>query len=280
MNNYDLKEKVHHGTIDFPIEVYHATGLMASYHWHEECEFIYITSGRACIRIGVNSFELKEGDCAYVSPNALHSISTENHQNLGFYAIVFHPSLIFSEIDICNKYLSSKYTINNCYFQSAESSYIIHEIKQLCETYEKKLFAYELKIKAYLYTIFNHIFECGLFHIEENAENKKTIDKLETVIKYIHNNCNSNITVEQLAKVSGYSISHFTRFFKELTGKSPIEYVNRQRIYHACNMLNKTNLSVLEISFACGFEHVGHFINIFKKHTGYTPQKYRKYEIN
>lgn len=280
MKNYDLKEKVHHGTIDFPIEVYHATGLMASYHWHEECEFIYITSGCACIRIGVNSFELKEGDCAYVSANALHSISTENHHNLGFYAIVFHPSLIFSEIDICNKYLSPKYTINNCYFQNVENSYIIDEIKQLCVTYENKLFAYEMKIKAYLYNIFTHIFECGLFHVEENMESKKTINKLEKVIKYIHTNCNSNIAVEQLAKVSGYSVSHFTRFFKELTGKSPIEYVNRQRIYHACDMLNKTNLSVLEISFACGFEHVGHFINIFKKHTGYTPQKYRKYELN
>ena len=39
---YELKEKVHHGTKDFPIEVYYATGLISSYHWHEECEFIYI----------------------------------------------------------------------------------------------------------------------------------------------------------------------------------------------------------------------------------------------
>lgn len=276
MNSYELKEKVNHGTKEFPIKVYRANGLMASYHWHEEHEFIYITSGSACIRIGVNTLELKEGECAFVKANALHSISTEDNAHFGFYAVVFHPALIFSDIDICNKYLSPLYEINNRFSPSGSENFVIETIKTLCQVYDTKTFAYELKIKSLLYSIFSHIFEYGLFHMEDNFNNKKATDKLEKVIKYIHANCLSYITVEELATISGYSVSHFTRFFKELTGKTPIEYINRQRIYCACEMLKNTNLSVLEISLACGFEHVGYFIKAFKKYTDYTPLRYKK----
>jgi AraC-like DNA-binding protein/mannose-6-phosphate isomerase-like protein (cupin superfamily) len=276
MNNYELKEKAHHGTREFPIEIYHATGLIASYHWHEECEFIYITSGSACIRIGVTVFELKKGECAYVKANALHSISSEDNANLCFYAVVFHPSLIISDVDICSKYLSPKYVINNHFSPKANENYIIETIKLLCHTYETKSFSYELKVKSQLLYIFSYIFEFGLFHLEDNFENKKASDKLEKVIKYIHANCISYITVKELAQVSSYSVSHFTYFFKALTGKTPIEYINRHKVYNACEMLKETNLSVLEISLACGFEHVGYFIKTFKKYTDLTPHKYRQ----
>lgn len=277
---YELKEKVLHGTKDFPIEVYYATGLMASYHWHDECEFIYIESGSATIRIGVESFELNEGECAFVKSDTLHSISTEDHDNLCFYAVVFHPSLILSDFDICSKYLSSKYIINNHFSPREVEDKVIEMIKLLCNTYKNKPFAYELMIKSYLYSIFSHIFEHNLFR-DNYKENKRIIEKLETVIKYIHSNCHSYMTVEELAKVSGYSISHFSRFFKDLTGKTPIEYINRQRVYSACDKLKQTDLSVLEVALECGFENVGYFIKTFKKYTDYTPYKYKlKYSVS
>ncbi|MDF2586981.1 MAG: AraC family transcriptional regulator [Anaerocolumna sp.] len=275
MNTYDLKEPVDHGTKEFPIKIYHATRLFASYHWHEECEFIYIKSGSAFIRIGIENLELKEGQCAFVKPNTLHSISSEDKDCLDFYAVVFHPSFLFSNIDICNRYLSPKYNINNCFSPIEKENYVIETIKLICNTYEEKPFAYELKIKSNLYIIFSYIFEAGLFNTNTITENTTSIIKLENVIQYIHKNYNTNITVDELARVSGYSISHFTYFFKEITGRTPIEYINLHRIYIACDFLKKTNLNVLEISLECGFENVGYFIKTFKRYIGYTPYKYK-----
>lgn len=272
----ELKENVRHGTKDFPIEVYHATGLMASYHWHDECEFIYIESGSSIIRIGAESFDLKEGECAFVKADTLHSISTENHDNFSFYAVVFHPSLIFSELDICSKYLSSKYIINNHFSPKSIEAEVIKKVKLLCDSYKGKSLGYELKIKSCLYSIFSHIFEHNLFNKGSSSEGNQVTDKLEKVIKYIHTNCHSYITVEELANVSGYSGSHFSRFFKALTGKTPIEYINRQRIYSACYKLKHTELSVLEVGLECGFDNVGYFIKTFKKYTDYTPYQYKQ----
>lgn len=278
---YELKEKVHHGTKDFPIEVYYATGLISSYHWHDECEFIYIESGNAIIRIGVESFELKKGECAFVKADTLHSISTKNQDNFCFYAVVFHPSLIFTDFDICSKYLSPKYIINSHFSSNPVEGKVIKMIKLLCNSYMNKSFAYELKIKSYLYSIFSHIFEHNLYHKESLSGNQKTVEKLEKVIKYIHANCHTYITVEELANVSGYSISHFSRFFKDLTGKTPIEYINRQRVYSACDKLKHTELSVLEVGLECGFENVGYFIKTFKKYTDFTPYQYKqKHSVN
>lgn len=276
MKNYELKEKAHHGTKEFPIEIYHPTGLMAAYHWHEECEFIYITSGKACIRIGTAVMELQADECAYVKANALHSITVEDYSDFDFYAVVFHPSLILSDIDICSKYLSPMYVINQSFSSEGSEKDILEAIKLICHTYENKPFAYELKVKAQLYYIFSYIFEHSLFHTEDKFENTKAAEKLEKIIKHIHTNCCSGIDIKELADISGYSVSHFTRFFKELTGKTPIEYINHQKIYNACEMLKDTNISILEASLACGFGHVGHFINTFKKYTGCTPANYRK----
>lgn len=275
-NTSELKEKSHHGTIEFPIQVYHPTGLNAHYHWHEECEFIYILSGSACIRIGIDRFNLGEGDCAYIKPNELHSITSYGEPRFDFYAVVFHPSLIFSEMDVCSNYLTSKYVIQNCYCHNEGENFVNDTIKHLCEIYETKNFAYELKIKSLLYSVFTHIFERGLFSITDDQKERKAIDKLEKVIKYIHTNFSTPIKVEELANVSGYSVSHFTNYFRELTGKTPVEYMNLRRIYHACELLKKTDLSILEISLECGFEHVGYFIKTFKKHTELTPYKYKQ----
>lgn len=281
MNINELKEKSQHGTKEFPIEIYNPHGLIAAYHWHEECEFIYMNSGRACCRIGADSFELKEGECAFVKAGALHSISADYGNEFVFYAVVFHPSIIINDMDICSKYLSSKYIIKDRFSpNNKEEHTVIETVKLLCNIYEDKPFAYELKIKSYLYFIFSHIFENKLYQSETNYENKKVDDLLEKVIKYIHSNYSKNIQVEELATLSGYSSSHFTRFFKELTGKTPIEYINRHRIYCACDMLKRNNLSVLSISLECGFDHVGHFIKTFKKYTNYTPYQYkRKYDF-
>lgn len=280
INKNELKEASHHGTPDFPIQVYHPTGLFAYYHWHEECEFIYITSGSACIRIGVENFDIKEGQCVYIRPNTLHSITPEDTSTFDFYAVVFHPSLILSEIDICNHYLSTKYTINHRFIPSGNEQTVINHINSICKDFETKAFAYELKIKAKLYSIFSHIFEFGFYSTDEVLKNKKAVDKLEKVIKYINLNYQKNITIDELAHISGYSISHFSHFFKEITGKTPIEYINRQRILNACELLKQTDLSILEISFDCGFEHVGYFIKTFKRFTTYTPYKYKqKYSL-
>lgn len=64
--------------------------------------------------------------------------------------------------------------------------------------------------------------------------------------------------------------------FTKFTGLSPIQYLNRRRLETACQLLRDTDYSVSDISSQTGFSSQSYFTQIFRKHYGITPIKYRQ----
>ena len=64
------------------------------------------------------------------------------------------------------------------------------------------------------------------------------------------------------------------RFFKELVGKTPIDYLNFYRIERACEMLISGEKNITETAFECGFNDISYFIKTFKKYKGIPPKQY------
>ena len=87
---------------------------------------------------------------------------------------------------------------------------------------------------------------------------------------------NTNPQRVSLADAAGLSAKYLCRIFSQLTGKSPVEYLNEYRIERACAMLSDTELSILDIGYSCGFNDQSYFIKTFKKQKGMTPGAYRK----
>jgi AraC-like DNA-binding protein/quercetin dioxygenase-like cupin family protein len=84
------------------------------------------------------------------------------------------------------------------------------------------------------------------------------------------------LSVEQLAAMAHLSPSHFAAVFRRELGVSPKTYLIRQRLEQAAQRLTTTGLSILEIAFSVGFEHLAHFNRSFKEHHGQTPGEYRR----
>lgn len=272
-----LREPVKHGDLDFPFQVYHAVGLYASYHWHEECEFMYIKKGVATIRIGLENWDVREGQSIYIQPNTLHAVSSVDIQNLEFYAIVFHPQFLHGDFGSIKKYISKRYVIQKIFdSDQIHEKEIIDLLLKICLVYEQKPFAHELFIKDYLVQIFRNIFVNQQYIVSEVAVCDVKHKKLESVIQYIQEHFQGPIQPVQLAQIAGYSLSYFNRFFKEISGQTPIEYIIGVRIEHAIELLKNTNLSVTEIALDSGFDNIGYFIRTFKKYTKFTPGAYHK----
>ena len=72
---------------------------------------------------------------------------------------------------------------------------------------------------------------------------------------------------------------YFCRFFLEMTHRTPIDYLNYQRIEHACYQLVTTDASITDIAYSCGFNDLSYFIKTFKKYKGITPGKYASQEF-
>ncbi|MBQ5801334.1 MAG: helix-turn-helix transcriptional regulator [Clostridia bacterium] len=125
-----------------------------------------------------------------------------------------------------------------------------------------------------LLSVFLVLFRKNLFKIP--LSEKIEITRLRSVISYIEENFKKKITLDELALVSGFSVGHFSSFFKKGTGKTPIEYLNEVRINKAREKLLTTDESVTSISLECGFENLGYFIRLFKKTNGSSPKIWRK----
>ena len=78
-----------------------------------------------------------------------------------------------------------------------------------------------------------------------------------------------------LSHWAGKSPEHLSREMKRWTGRTPTDWITEARMRSASRKLATGSDSILEISFACGYESLGHFYQVFKKHAGISPRKYR-----
>ena len=95
-------------------------------------------------------------------------------------------------------------------------------------------------------------------------------------LQFIRSNLSREITRDDVARHAGISPSHFSRLLKERTGRSFTELLRQSRLDMACQLLNKTNKSLVEIADACGFCDQSYFTRVFQSAKEMTPRQYRE----
>jgi len=109
----------------------------------------------------------------------------------------------------------------------------------------------------------------------EEAEYPKEAAKIKEILN-ISDHYMEPIRVEQLAKYSHLSETHFRSVFTEYMHMGPLEYINTVRIRTACEHLKKTEEPVADIAHKCGFTTNSTFNRNFKQMMGVTPVEWRK----
>lgn len=94
-------------------------------------------------------------------------------------------------------------------------------------------------------------------------------------IDYCLDHLHEQLTIEDVAKVSGYSRYHFSRIFKESQGISPANFIRDLRLQRAIRLLQGEMISVKEIADRCGFTNDNYFCKIFRQTFGTSPNAYR-----
>ena len=89
-------------------------------------------------------------------------------------------------------------------------------------------------------------------------------------------NLENDLTLEALARETGYSPIHFSRMFRAATGHAPHNYVLHLRVQRARQLLAESSVSLTEIVLECGFSSHSHMTRIFHQLVGMTPSAYRR----
>ena len=138
---------------------------------------------------------------------------------------------------------------NQMYVNSLTTSLSIHLIKNY-STFER------LSLREY-----------------EDGFSKST---LRQVIEYMNSHLDREITLNELATMVDMSKYYFLRLFKQSMGITPHQYLIKQRMKKAKQLLQQGKLSIIEVAAECGFSNQSHFAKVFHKNIGITPRAYRK----
>jgi AraC family transcriptional regulator len=99
--------------------------------------------------------------------------------------------------------------------------------------------------------------------------------RLRKVEDYVREQLAEEISIEALAELVELSPFHFSRVFKQATGMSPLQFVTRERITRAQQLIRETSRSLIEIGLEVGYTSPSHFAKRFRRVTGVTPTEFR-----
>jgi len=108
----------------------------------------------------------------------------------------------------------------------------------------------------------------------EQPEFGGDFDRIARAITYFGRKYAGPISIAEAARLCGMSRTNFRRVFKNETGESPLDYLNRLRISLAKAELRAGKLRISEIAPRCGFLSLSSFNRQFKKQTGHSPRTF------
>ena len=98
------------------------------------------------------------------------------------------------------------------------------------------------------------------------------VGKTITLIQY---DLTADLRLKTIAEKLNVNSSYLSTLFRRECGYTLTEYVNKERIERGIYLLQRTEKTVQEIAAECGIQDVNYFIKLFKKQTGFTPNRYR-----
>lgn len=99
---------------------------------------------------------------------------------------------------------------------------------------------------------------------------------LAYAIAHIDSHVSDEVSLDALAAGCYVSPGHFRKLFREITGLSPLEYINRRRMALAQELLRNAELSIAEVAAGVGIQDTNYFSRLFRQLVGAAPTAYRK----
>lgn len=103
----------------------------------------------------------------------------------------------------------------------------------------------------------------------------RQVEFVEQAVKYINNHLTKSLTLVDIADNIFISPTYLQKVFKTEMNISPSQYVLNMRLKKAKELLQSTELTVIDIASTIGFKNAGHFATVFKRHFGQTPTQIR-----
>jgi AraC-like DNA-binding protein len=238
-------------------------------HAHPSYSFIINGDENCSISIGGKIQDSRPGKMTALSPGIVHHEIQQ--EQFARYTALFVPRELFE-----NEYLQYEKTVP--VFRGRE--YDVHDnlrihIREFMQESEHDLPGRERLLESLSVRITHGIIRSI---VDCNVESEKVNTRLDIdrVVEYMNSHFQEELAVDDLARVIGLSASHFSRLFKKETGSTPLDFLIDVRLGKARKMLARSDASITDIAFRCGFNSSSHFSFSFNNRFEISPTEYRK----
>jgi AraC-like DNA-binding protein len=254
------------------------------WHHHPEYELVLVTRSTGTKIVGDYISNFKEGDLTFIGPYLPHVYKNDDVYYSGSNQLKAEAIVIHFTDDF----------LGDHFFEIPEMNEIMNFFNEATNGYEITGKTQALIIKK-MHNMFRHsnsmkvIELLTIFDLLSRTSEKKELatpgfirnykisgsKRISEVCEYIMDNFNSDITLNQVAKIANMTPNAFCHFFKSCTRKSFIRFLNEIRIGHACKLLTENKLNISEICYKSGFKNSSNFNRQFKKIMHKSPKQFQ-----
>lgn len=228
--------------------------------------FIYLVKGNGELSLNNKNQRIASGEFVICRPYESKTFTPDQNDECEFYAISFkgrYSTDLLSNLNLIPK---------KNYFVGRDNE-ILSILDRIAEETERNAQSSLLVASSLFIAALGILSRLAISILP--SSNDKGYEKIAPALASINSDCTSTINVDEYAKMCNLSVSYFTHLFTKVTGFSPMEYKQLQRIGVAKNLLSTTTMSIKEISSIVGFKDPLYFGRCFKQSTGQTPTGYR-----
>lgn len=267
-------EIISHSGANF--KVFLVNMLYRTPHVHKAFEICLLLDGHILLLSQKQEMNINKGDFFILNSFQSHELKAQ------------HPALLLT-LQVSPSFFSSYYPqIENINFSSSifprdinPSLYqtISETILQIAHIYFKKLELHELKCAELLNRTFYHLLQLLPYRTipdNEKSSSRTRGKRMRIITDYIDKNFSRKLLLSEIAEREQLSLSYLSHFFKNSFGISFQDYLIKIRCEKARQLLLLTELSLLDISIACGFSDPKYFNSGFKRQYNSSPKNHRK----
>lgn len=251
-------------------------------HGHDFFELVYVTGGTAKHTRNGNVSMLKKGDYFIMDYKSVHCY--EDGQDFSLINCLFLPQVIDETLDSCE---TLDALLQGClirYYRmtvrDSWSNRIFHDedgrvealLRGMLVEYQEKRFGCEEIFRCRL----TEILILTLRNLLPLREKELQSDVIAALLIFLEGNFKLQAPLQEFCNRYHYSLSYISRRFKQETGKTVREYIQKIRIEKSCEFLEGSNLRVSEIAQLVGYEDMKFFHEMFRRLVHMTPLEYRK----
>lgn len=280
MSYLDYQEQKTRGTFDFPIEFHHVDKSHPRYqmpfHWHIDYELLRVVSGHLSLSLNEDTYSLSAGDTALIQDGVLHGGTPTD---CVYECIDLDLSAFVGGNAVCKKELENvqnhQIELQRIFRKDTQEAAVLW---QLFDTLCAQENGFACITQGLLLQFIGLMIQNRRYHgaVPLSGRGDKRIRQLKNALGLIREQYSAPITLEELAAAAEMSPKYFCRFFAEMTGRTPIDYLNYYRVECACEQLLYSDETVTDIALGCGFNDLSYFVKTFKKYKGTTPKQFRK----